>query len=152
MAGFVETSLRLCLPTLARPPPSEPGNKPDTSALTAYLTETFEKLTRLPDTELQLSMLGAWITELLLASRSGLTSPLARKTNDAGIATFLARSARSLDAATTLSVMSGHACLPHEVAAIAAALGSYEGAVKAALEVRSQGSTSEEDEATARHR
>ena len=93
MAGFVETSLRLCLPTLARPPPSEPGNKPDTSALTAYLTETFEKLTRLPDTELQLSMLGAWITELLLASRSGLTSPLARKTNDAGIATFLARSA-----------------------------------------------------------
>ena len=77
-------------------------------------------------------MLGAWLTELLLADRALLAS----KKNDAAIGQFLAHHAKLLDSATTLKVLASHDAGPHEIAAAAAASGDYASAVASALGIK----------------
>ena len=135
LAPFSETALRLCLPRLL----GDEGAPSTNSALITYLTETFGRLSkqRLPsarsgDDNVQLAMLGAWLTELLLADR-----PLSGGKGDAVIGSFLGCNGKMLDSATTLKVLSSHDAQPHEIAAASAASGDYASAVSHALAVKS---------------
>ncbi|GMI56682.1 hypothetical protein TeGR_g10622, partial [Tetraparma gracilis] len=133
---FAESALGLALPPLleprltlgsARSPPPA-----DNAALVEFLTETFERLSKQqPASPPQLAMLGAWLTELLLASRAA-GSP---RSTDAAIGAFLAAHARRFDAAATLQVLAARDAAPHEVCAAAAASGAVGPAVRAALSV-----------------
>ncbi|GMH87964.1 hypothetical protein TL16_g11020 [Triparma laevis f. inornata] len=136
LAGFASTSLRLCLPSLLSPIDVTSTSTPSTSSLTSYLTESFSKLSKEKNKGIQLAMLGAWITELMLSERGAL-STTNNKHMDASIGAFLARNAKQLDSKTTLSIMKSHSAAAHEIAAFAAACGDYGSAVKAALSIKS---------------
>jgi len=139
LASFAASALRLCLPNLLGTSESTQASPTSNAALIAYLTETFTKLTKQHQVKssnlnnnLQFAMLGAWLTELLLADRALLAS----KNNDAAIGQFLAHHAKLLDSATTLKVLASHDAGPHEIAAAAAASGDYASAVASALGIK----------------
>ncbi|GMH67706.1 hypothetical protein TrST_g4982 [Triparma strigata] len=136
LAGFASTSLRLCLPSLLAPVDVTSSTGPSTSSLTAYLTESFNKLSKEKGRGIQLAMLGAWIAELMLSERGSLQQHN-NKHMDAAIGAFLARNARQLDSKTTLSIMKSHGAAAHEIAAFAAACGDFGSAVRAALSIKS---------------
>ncbi|GMI44249.1 hypothetical protein TrCOL_g1423 [Triparma columacea] len=139
LASFAATALRLCLPNLLGSAPDDTQTSPSSNAaLIAYLTETFTKLNKQhqtsfkkPNDNVQFVMLGAWLTELLLADREASS-----KNNDAAIGQFLAHHAKNLDSATTLKVLASHDAAPHEIAAAAAASGDYASAVASALGIK----------------
>jgi hypothetical protein len=139
---FADTAVRLALPKLGIEDPqrydvsfkSRPSVEASNLPLIMYLSDKM-RLGRMKDDSMTCTMLGAWLTELILHDREEHASsdPERVQQSSAMLAQFL--NANVVDAKTVLKILASHDVGPSECASFAAKSGDIGTAVNAALSV-----------------
>ena len=144
---FADTSVRLALPKLGIEDPT--GYNRSTKARTsleasnlpliAYLTDKM-RASRAKEDTMTSTMLGAWLTELILHDREEQQSSqreyvAAPKQLNQMLAEFLSSNIETMDAKTVLKILASHDVGPSECALFAAKSGDISTAVNAALSI-----------------
>lgn len=131
---FADTAIRLALPKLGIEGGPSADNKGlaslqlSNSPLIAYLSEKM-RASRMKEDTMTSTMIGAWLTELILHERENNNTP----ENSALLAQFLNSNIDTMDAKTVLKILASHDVNAGECASFAAKSGDLATAVNAAL-------------------